>query len=131
MLDVPVGVAHVRVPDDRVHPQVAGLHRRIPGAPTTGALRVILGAAGPRLRRRTGTGFGSTRANDPATPPHSRTVVAKPTISRLITDDSAVRKAPCAWGKLPNFDVWCVLADVIAMARLIVDERTAQRACRR
>jgi hypothetical protein len=65
MLDVPVGVADVGVPDDRVHPKIAGLHRRISWAPVTWACRVVLGAAGPGLWRRTGMGLGGACTHHP------------------------------------------------------------------
>jgi hypothetical protein len=49
--DVPVGVADIRVPDNRVHTKVAGLHRRISRAPVTWPLRVIVRTSGPGTLR--------------------------------------------------------------------------------
>jgi hypothetical protein len=46
-IDVPVGVADIRVPNHWVHPKIAGLHRWIPRAPTTWAGWVVLRTAGP------------------------------------------------------------------------------------
>jgi hypothetical protein len=65
MLDVPVGVADAGVPDDRVHPKIARLHRRIPWTPVTWACRVVLGAAGPGLWRRTGVRIGGACTHHP------------------------------------------------------------------
>jgi hypothetical protein len=74
-LDVPVGVADIRVPDDRVHTKITGLHGRISWAPATWACRVVFWAAGPGLRCRTGLGLGGTCAHHPrdtAPQQHSR-----------------------------------------------------------
>ena len=56
-VDVPVGVADVVVPDHRVHPKIAGLHRRIPWAPMAWAGWVFLRTAGPCSQRHSITGW--------------------------------------------------------------------------
>src|ERR1700727_60464 len=63
--DIPIRVTHSRIPANRIHPQVAGLHRGISGAPVTGAFRVVWGTTRPRLRRRTGAGMGGIQTGYP------------------------------------------------------------------
>ena len=105
MLDVPVGVADVGVPDDRVHPKIAGLHRRISWAPVTWACRVVLGAAGPGLWRRTGMGLGGACTHHPrdaAPQQHGRCC---PTMSRFINLGFILSGSLVRSGEFPNFDV--------------------------
>jgi hypothetical protein len=47
VVDVPVGVADVVVPNHWIHTEIAGLHRRIPWAPTTWAGWVVFRTSGP------------------------------------------------------------------------------------
>jgi hypothetical protein len=51
VVDVPVGVADVVVPNYWIHTEVAGLHRGIPWAPATGPGWVVFWAAGPGFQR--------------------------------------------------------------------------------
>ena len=60
--DEPVGVADPHVPNHRVSAVISGLRQRLPGAPVTGAFRVVWGTTRPRLRRRSGTGLGGSAA---------------------------------------------------------------------
>src|SRR5277367_1745472 len=121
--DEPVGVTHVRIPADRVHLKVAGLHRRIPGTPATGALRVVWGTTRPRLRRRTGTGVGATQADHPrdtAPRQHGRRQPYHHSSHRPSFRSPA---SPVRMGNRPIYDGRRARVDIIAMTRLVVDER--------
>jgi hypothetical protein len=61
--DVPIGMADIRVPDDRVHTKITGLHRRISWAPVTWPFWVVVRATGPSFLRqhRARLGLGGTR----------------------------------------------------------------------
>ena len=49
VVDVPIGVADVVVPNHWVDTKITGLHRRIPWAPVTWAGWVVIRTAGPGL----------------------------------------------------------------------------------
>ncbi len=77
---IPVGVADSRVPNDRVHTKIAGLHRGVPWAPVTWPRGRGIRTAGPRMviqRHRARLGLSSARAHphharDAAPQQHSR-----------------------------------------------------------
>jgi hypothetical protein len=71
-VDVPVGVADAVVPNYWVRDVVPGLNRRVPWAPVTWSLWVVVGTAGPRTERHgTALGLGGTRGQ--AETAHSQT----------------------------------------------------------
>ena len=67
VIDVPVRVADVVVPNHRVHTKIAGLHRRIPRTPMTWTGGVVFRAPGPRTpHRHRCVGKGLCASDQPA-----------------------------------------------------------------
>ena len=83
--DVPVGVTHRSHPSGPDPPAGCRSAPGDPGAPVTGALRVIVGAARPGLRRRTGTGLAASDLAPRRHRPTAAPADASPTKIRLIS----------------------------------------------